>query len=129
MIFEKADKVCFLMRSHTGWMDGYYTLPAGKVDEGESFTDCAVREAKEEVGVDVLACDLEFVQVVHRKSDDVWVDVYFVVKKWSGELINVETHKHSELVWLSLDNPKIGPWQTDALRDYKSGSKYQQIGF
>jgi len=35
-----------------------FMLPGGKLEPGESFVDCAVREAAEEVGLELVAADL-----------------------------------------------------------------------
>jgi len=32
------------------------------------------------------------------------VDFFFRVKKWSGEVINMEPHKCDDLKWVSVDN-------------------------
>ncbi|MCA9330450.1 NUDIX domain-containing protein, partial [Candidatus Saccharibacteria bacterium] len=73
-------------------MDGRYGLPAGKVEKLETFLKAAVREAKEEVGVDVDPADLRHILTVHRDSPDdevdgdmTWVDVFFETTKWQGE--------------------------------------------
>ena len=55
LLIEQAGKYAFIMRSNTGWRDGYYALPAGKVEKNESFTQGAIREAAEEVGITILA--------------------------------------------------------------------------
>ena len=61
LVLIKGGKILLQRRFNTGYMDGKYSLPAGHVDEGESFGKCIAREAKEEIGVDVDIKDLKFV--------------------------------------------------------------------
>lgn len=61
VILKKDNKAAFVLRSKTGWRNGFYGLPAGKVENDESYIACAIREVKEEVGVDVAALDLKHV--------------------------------------------------------------------
>lgn len=106
LLFEKDGKIAFLKRENTSWMNGYYGLPSGKVDKGESFTQAAIREAKEEIGVELRTEDLLYRTMCYRNAEDnmVWVDVFFEVTSWDGELINAEPHMHSELTWLDPSN-------------------------
>jgi 8-oxo-dGTP diphosphatase len=70
LLFRKNNKVTFLLRENTSWMNNYFCLPGGKVDKGESFTTTAIREAKEEVGVDIKSTDLKPVLMAHRNAED-----------------------------------------------------------
>src|SRR5690242_13282304 len=104
LIFRKDGKLAFVLRSNTAWMNGYYGLVSGKVEKDESFRQAAVREAREEAGVDIEPEDLKQVLVMDRNesSDDdmTWVDVYFEASKWKGEVRNNEPEVHSSLDWL-----------------------------
>jgi ADP-ribose pyrophosphatase YjhB (NUDIX family) len=106
IIFRRGHKIACIHRQNTGWYDGYYALPGGKVDPGESFTHAAIREAKEEVGLNLTTDNLEILLVAHIKGEDgaIWVNVLFEAHDWSGELFNAEPNKSSELVWQDIDS-------------------------
>lgn len=134
VLLEKDGKIAFVLRSGTGWMNNYYGLPSGKVEHHETFTNAAIREGKEEVGVELKASDLEPILTVHRKADDnapYWVDMYFRAKKWEGEPFNAEPHMHSELVWLDLKNlpENVIPAVKDALAQIQAGKIYSEHGW
>ena len=136
VMVRRENKVAMVLRKNTGWMDGYYGLPAGKVEWQEAYIKAAVREAKEEAGITIDALDLHFVHVAHRHSDDGvefmdWVDVYFEASKWSGEPYNAEPDKSERLEWLELNNlPKnVVPSQRDALDRIAKGEFYSEYGW
>ena len=132
IIFRKADKIAFLMRSNTGWMDGHYGLPAGKVEKEENFIRAAIREAKEEVGVDIEPEKLKLILTGHRTHTDLdWVDIVFEAIDWSGELQNAEPNVHSELRWFAPNNM---PKNTVAyvrlyIEELTAGKNYAEFGW
>lgn len=136
VIFRKNGKMAFLLRSNTTWMDGHYGLPAGKVDQGESIIQAAIREAKEEVGVDIKPPDLKHLTTVFRTSyngnpDIFWLDVIFEATKWEGELYNAEPDKHGELAWFDpADLPEnVTPYIPFFLEQIKAGRAYAEHGW
>lgn len=135
VILRKGSKAAFILRSNTDWMNGWYGLPAGKVEKNESYTQAAVREAKEEAGIDVKPSDLQYLITVHRHDPTShvkdWVDVYFETDKWIGKPHNAEPHMHSELAWHDLDNlpDKIIPAVRFTLGEIKKGKHYSEYGW
>lgn len=107
IMFEKDDKVLLLRRHNTGYRDGEYTLPAGHVEANETFLQTCVREAKEEVCVDVLPQDLKLAHVMQRHENGVdIVDYYFTVRVWRGEPRIGELHKADDIKWATRDEIK-----------------------
>ena len=105
VIIAKDNKYLLLRRANTGWADGYYTLPAGHVDGGESLTAAAVRETKEGVGIDIWPEKLKLVHVMHRSNkedDQERLDFYFLTSEWEGEPYLAEPEKSDQLDWLSV---------------------------
>lgn len=132
VILRQNGKIAFVLRENTAWMNGHYSLPAGKVENGETYLQTAVREVKEEAGADVKINDLRPVLTIHRKEPEMtWVDVYFEAVKWKGEPYNAEPHVHGELVWL---NPKklpknMVPDVKYAIGQIEAGKTYGQYGW
>lgn len=134
VIFERDGKIAFIKRLNTGWRDGFFSLPSGKVEVGETYQQTAMREAKEEVGVTVKPTDLDCVHVMHRHADDShssWVDTYWKVTTWSGDLVNAEPHKSSELVWLSPEQlpENVVPGVVHALQQIAKGKAFSEYGW
>lgn len=132
VIMRKGSKAAFLLRQNTGWMDGYYDVVAGKVEKGETYLQAAVREVKEEAGVDIKAGDLKPLLADHRNSGDMtWVDMVFEVDRWQGEPFNAEPAKHGSLDWLDLDDlpenvAPPGRWRLDQVA---AGRTYAEYGW
>lgn len=104
ILFEKDDKILMIHRFNTGYADGKYSLVAGHVEKGESFKDAAVRESLEEIGVKIRKQDLEFFHVMYRSTEaGERVDMFFSIKKWEGDAVNMEPNKCDELIWVNLN--------------------------
>jgi 8-oxo-dGTP diphosphatase len=136
VILMKDDKIAMVLRKNTGWMDDHYGLPAGKLEYGETFTEGAIREAKEEAGVSINPENMRVVHVAHRhaeKGDEFmdWVDVYFSVDEWEGEPHNAEPKKSERLDWLYINDlpDSIVPSQRDALTELAKGNFYSEYGW
>jgi len=130
VIVRKGNKIAFVLRANTGWMNDHYGLPAGKTEKGESFMAGAIREAKEEIGITITPQDLKPLLIMHRgaptEGDMTWVDAFFEAKKWLGEPYNAEPNVHSELAWLDPANlpPNIVPNVRFALDQIALGNHY-----
>lgn len=108
VVVRRGDEVLLLLRANTGYMDGYWAMPAGHVERGESVIAAAAREVKEEVGIDVDPADLVPVTAMHRTGGtgdpiDERVDFFFTTSKWTGEPSIREPEKAAGLAWYSLD--------------------------
>jgi len=101
-IFED-EKLLMLERKNTGYFDGYFSLVAGHLDGNETVVTAAIREAREEIGVEIFPKDVEVTQVMHRKSDDERIDFFVRIHAWDGEICNNEIEKCAQLAWFGLD--------------------------
>ena len=106
-IFKKDKQVLLGRRQNTRYYDGWYGFPAGHVEANELPKKALIREIKEEVGVDVTLEDIEFAHILYRTAHDETgdrVDLFFIIKKWTGEPKIMEPHKCDDLQWFSLNN-------------------------
>ena len=117
-VIEENGKFLFIKRAHTGIADGFYMLPGGHVDTGESVLSAAVRELKEELGIEAKEEDLEFKLVEPIKTH---ITFFFRVKKYDGIPKNMEPEKHDEVVFLNPDHPLIHPFSKKELELMKQG--------
>lgn len=91
-------------RYNTGYMDGKYdTACSGHLEPNESLSMALVREAKEEINLDIDEEDLEFVSLIHPYKEG-YVNVFFTTKKYSGTPRIMEPDKCSNLQWFDIDN-------------------------
>jgi len=131
LFFFKNDQVLLLRRFNTGYEDGNYGVPAGHVEAGESATQCAIREAREEAGVELTPEHLDFAHIMHRKSDDERLNFFFVVTQWRGEIINAEPHKCDELAWYPLRTlpHNVIPYVRHALTQVQNRITFSETGW
>jgi 8-oxo-dGTP diphosphatase len=85
LVLMKDNKICLLQRANSGYHDGEYSVIAGHVEKGETFTDAILREAREEAGVLLNRDTIKVVHIQHRKSDTDGrerVHTYFLATDW-----------------------------------------------
>jgi 8-oxo-dGTP diphosphatase len=134
LLFQDDDKILLLKRANTGYRDGWYTFPSGHFDGGESAAMAAVREAKEEAGVDIFPSELRLIYTQHRvaeEGDHERLNLFFKVEKWQGTPVNAEPHKSDELAWYSLNElpEKLVPELVHFLPHYAKHESYGDFGF
>ena len=100
----RSDSVFLLRRRNTGFADGKYGLVGGHVEGGEPITQAAIRECREEVGIEIDAGDLTVIGVTHYNSPaGEGIDFFLRATRWRGEPRNVEPDFCDDLCWWRLD--------------------------
>lgn len=104
VIVDNKDRVLILKRSATDdWKPGWWDLPGGHLDGGETPIEGAEREAREESGLTVRS--LQKIETVHMESI---FKHFFVTRDWDGVVRlekNPETgeFEHDDYKWATLD--------------------------
>lgn len=108
IILKKDNQVLLVKRTNTDWASGQWNFPGGLLEENETLTAAAAREAQEEIGVIIAQTDLKLVHVLqacktttHNKEI---LGFYFLATQWDGTAVNNEPHRHSEVGWFAIDN-------------------------
>ncbi|MGH2360882.1 MAG: NUDIX domain-containing protein [bacterium] len=82
----RGTSVLLARRSNTGFEDGNYGAAGGHLEPRESITEAAVRECREEIGVEIDPADLEMIGVAHfRSPSGEGVDFFLRTRRWTGE--------------------------------------------
>ena len=132
LVLRRNDEVLLLRRFNTGYEDGKYSMPAGHVDAGETFTETVIREVGEEIGITLKWEDVRMAHMMHRKSvDSETVDTFFTIEEWTGEPKNMEPNKCDDLSWFPLDKlpENTIPYIQQALKCIRDGKFYSEFGW
>lgn len=131
MFFLQGEQILLIRRFNTGYEDGNYSVVAGHVDAGESVTQAAIREAKEEAGVTLEPADLQIVHIMNRKSEDERIDFFIAVRHWVGEVVNNEPHKCDQFLWANLNTlpPNLIPYVWQGIENFRAGHYYSEFGW
>lgn len=126
------EEILLGLRQNTGYMDDYWGLPSGHILHGELPKQGTIREAREEVGVEVSDDNLVFVVVGNRlgnNDDGDRVDYYFSCRTWQGEIENREPEKCRRLEWHRLSQlpEKIMPYLSEPLRRFQDTTLDQYL--
>jgi 8-oxo-dGTP diphosphatase len=106
LILTAGGKVLLLRRANTGFADGSWSVPGGCLDDGETLPEAAAREAREELGITIDPADLVFAHLCHHADPDgqARIGAFFTTVQWTGEPVNAEHGKCSEIGWHHLES-------------------------
>lgn len=134
LVLLRDDHVLLLRRCNTGYEDGKYSLPAGHVEPGEAATQAMLREAAEEIGIELAEAQLNFGLVLHRRDTldaEVYFDLFFTAQAAGAVPQNLEPDKCDELRWVPLDDlpDTVIPSVAYALTQLRLGSRLAEFGW
>lgn len=131
LILKHDNKILFHLRKNTSYCDGMWSLVAGHVEDGESATAAMIREAREEIGIELSFSQIKVVHVMHRQTNRFNVDIFFDCSSWQGAIQNCEPEKCEKLDFFSLDAlpSNIVDYNATVLRAILNGEFYSEQGW
>lgn len=115
-VVEKDNKI-LMVQEGLDFCYGQWNFPAGHVDEFENITDAAIREVKEETGLDVKLtgvlpiCETELRNETH-------IIIRFVAEVIGGE-IKFDSNEILDVKWIDIED--IEKMTDKELRNYEVG--------
>lgn len=98
LVFNAAGQLLLMRRANTGLLDGWFSLPGGHRDHGETVAAAARRECEEEARIRVL----HLAPVVAMPYPG-GVDFVFEATRWRGTPAIGEPDKCDALVFAPVD--------------------------
>ena len=68
-IFSHDNKVLLGKNRQGGVYEGYYVVPGGGIDEGETKEEALIREMQEETGIDIRAGTIEEINIANGEHE------------------------------------------------------------
>ncbi len=103
VLITRGDRL-LLIRRYGSHGAGSWATPGGHLDFGEKPEQCGIREAQEEVGIDVT--ELDFVAITNDWFEDIqkhYITIWFRVRQFAGEPTIASPREMSEIGWYPWD--------------------------
>lgn len=131
IIKNDKNEILLQRRQGTKLWPGFLALPAGHIDEGENAYEAVIREAKEELGIEISLNNIIDTFVVNRRNKSLqpYYDVYFEIDSYIGNIKISEPEKCSELVWSNINNlpNDMIDFEIEAIKNNLMGIKFSVI--
>jgi len=125
VLVKVGDKCLLCKRNKKGSFPGMWSVPAGKIEEGEETRVAAVREFKEETDLDLNPDNLKFTGMLPRFTRD--------GKHFKGLMYLYEYNSDTELI-PDLENAKDGEEHTECgyftkkqVKNLETGEKLNKL--
>ncbi len=128
----REDTVLLHQRKNTGYMDGWYSVPGGHIEDNEPASHALCREVFEETGIFLSPDQVKPVHIMHRKSNDIRFTTF-----WSaiGEVTqtpqNMEPQKSDDVRFFPLHSlpSNLVPYVRFTIDQVLEGKFYSEFGW
>ena len=96
----KNDELLISKRPESVHLGGLWEFPGGKLEIGETYEDCVIREIYEELGIEVKV-DYIFEEVLHQYGEITVFIKFFICNLQRGEPKKIQC---SDFVWVKRND-------------------------
>ena len=131
LLLKKENKIYLQLRKNCSFA-GMYGSIGGHVDGGETIVNAIIREAKEEVGIDISKNALVLKTICHSNvGGKEYIQFFFVCDKWNCILENKEPDKCERIDLFDINSlpENAVPYLKTAIEKIKANIIFFEDGF
>ena len=136
LLLTHADHVLLALREGTGYADGQWNLPSGKLEIGEDALSALLREVREEIGLQLDRGEPRMAVTVHHRNAVglALVGLAFAVEfdpTQHGQPVNAEPHKCAKIEWFPVDMLPTNtyPYTAACVHAFRDGEPFALSGW
>jgi 8-oxo-dGTP pyrophosphatase MutT (NUDIX family) len=125
LLLVRDGQVLLGRRVNTGYGDGAYEPPSGRLDERETIMEAAVRVAAAQTGIALDPAQMSLAHVMHDVSGVGRIAFFLTADGWDGP-VGGPAASYSDLDWFGLDALPANMIDRArvALRDFAAGGRF-----
>ena len=127
---NQNEEILLALRKNTGYNDGEYELPGGHVEEGEDLFQAMIREAKEELNIELKREDLKIEHILHHYKGN---RLKFILSTscYNGNIEIGEPDKCEKIEWFDIDKLPINMYDKSkkVIMEIQNGIFYDNSDF
>lgn len=133
LVLIREGQVLLALREGTGYADGQWNLPSGKLNDGEDLETALLRETREEIDLQLHRGDVRMVTSVHYRNPEgaARVGFFFHARTWHGEPRNAEPHKCARIAWFPINELPVNtvPYSRAGIEQFQRGEPFGLEGW
>lgn len=132
LLINSGGEILLLRRINTPFCNGCYSLPGGQIDRGETARQTMVREAKNNLDLDIQLSDMMFRHIMYRKCNEPeFFACFFQIDQWDDAICNANSDRYDDVRWFSINRlpENIVLAHKEAIMFIQQGIMYSEHGW